>query len=208
LRKELKMSEKKTGVAALVGGRIGGRAHEPAAAKVSPGLANLREKIAEQAKKPDPGLDKLFAETEKKVAAAAADKAEVARKKAEKGRGNAPVAAPRKTKIQKTNEAIQKRVSAGKKAKAEAKAKAPKKISGLDAAVMILRGNQGKPMSPADIVEEAKAKGLWNPGGKTPAATLYSAIFREIKLQGKTARFQRVEGGEGRGLFELTASAK
>jgi hypothetical protein len=44
-------------------------------------------------------------------------------------------------------------------------------------------------------------KGYWkSPGGKTPQATLYSAILREIKAKGKEARFQKTE----RGTFILT----
>lgn len=40
--------------------------------------------------------------------------------------------------------------------------------------------------------------GYWtSPGGKTPAATLYSAILREIQRKGADARFKKVE----RGLF-------
>jgi hypothetical protein len=39
-------------------------------------------------------------------------------------------------------------------------------------------------------------KGYWtSPGGKTPHATLYSAILREIGTKGDEARFQKVERG-------------
>ncbi len=42
--------------------------------------------------------------------------------------------------------------------------------------------------------------GYWSsPGGKTPHATLYSAILREIRKKGKDARFKKTE----RGRFEL-----
>jgi len=38
---------------------------------------------------------------------------------------------------------------------------------------------------------------LWtSPGGKTPHATLYSAIIREIALKGKEARFTKTERGK------------
>ncbi len=41
-------------------------------------------------------------------------------------------------------------------------------------------------------------KGYWSsPGGKTPDATLYSAILREIDTKGDEARFVKV----GRGQF-------
>ena len=40
-------------------------------------------------------------------------------------------------------------------------------------------------------------KKLWTtPGGKTPHATLYSAILREIKTKGKDARFKKIERGK------------
>jgi hypothetical protein len=38
------------------------------------------------------------------------------------------------------------------------------------------------------------AKGYWtSPGGKTPAATLYSAILRELAHKGSDARFAKTE---------------
>jgi hypothetical protein len=41
------------------------------------------------------------------------------------------------------------------------------------------------------------AKALWtSPGGKTPHATLYSAIIREISAKGKESRFVKKERGK------------
>ena len=41
------------------------------------------------------------------------------------------------------------------------------------------------------------AKSLWtSPGGKTPHATLYSALIREIATKGKEARFVKTERGK------------
>ena len=38
------------------------------------------------------------------------------------------------------------------------------------------------------------AKGYWSsPNGQTPAATLYSAILREINVKGKESRFKKTE---------------
>ncbi len=54
-----------------------------------------------------------------------------------------------------------------------------------------------------DIVEQALAKKLWSTNGKTPAATLYAAIIREISTKGKQARFEKVE----RGRFRLRKQA-
>lgn len=44
------------------------------------------------------------------------------------------------------------------------------------------------------------AKALWSsPNGQTPAATLYSAILREINTKGKESRFKKAD----RGLFTM-----
>jgi hypothetical protein len=41
------------------------------------------------------------------------------------------------------------------------------------------------------------AKGYWtSPGGKTPDATLYAAILREITAKGKDARFYKADRGK------------
>lgn len=57
----------------------------------------------------------------------------------------------------------------------------------------------GEPMRTKAIVEAAIERGLWKPGkGKTPHATLYAAMTREIATKGDTARFRKAD----RGLFE------
>ncbi len=76
------------------------------------------------------------------------------------------------------------------------------KLSGLNAAAQIL-AKAKEPMGCKDIVEQAIAKELWSPGGKTPHATLYAAIIREIAKKGKGARFEKVE----RGRFKLVQLA-
>lgn len=79
-------------------------------------------------------------------------------------------------------------------------AKAKAKMSALDAAAKVLE-ERGEPMSTGDMIEEMAAKRYWkSPGGKTPAATLYSAILREINLKGKDARFKKTD----RGMFART----
>jgi hypothetical protein len=41
------------------------------------------------------------------------------------------------------------------------------------------------------------AKGYWtSPAGKTPGATLSSAILRELKMKGTDARFRKTEPGK------------
>ena len=50
---------------------------------------------------------------------------------------------------------------------------------------------------PPAMIEAIAAKGYWtSPGGKTPHATLYSAIIREISVKGNEARFTKTERGQ------------
>ena len=80
------------------------------------------------------------------------------------------------------------------------KSRAPRgngKLSGLDAAAQILAKSK-EPMGCKDMAEQAIAKELWSPGGKTPHATLYAAIIREIARKGKGARFAKVDRGRFR----------
>jgi hypothetical protein len=73
--------------------------------------------------------------------------------------------------------------------------KKPKAMSGLAAAAKVLE-ESGEPLSVKQIVELAEARGYWkSPGGKTPSATVYSAIIREIKIRGQDARFRKAERG-------------
>jgi hypothetical protein len=89
-------------------------------------------------------------------------------------------------------------------AQAKTKAKKPKepkakKTSALDAAVRVLE-EAGQPMTCPEMIEAMTAKKYWaSPKGLTPAATLYSAVLREIKAKGKESRFVKTE----RGKFEL-----
>ncbi len=86
---------------------------------------------------------------------------------------------------------------AGKPKRTRAK-KEPKekRMSGLDAAAKVLE-ESGQPMTCKEMVEAAEAKGYWkSPGGKTPHATLYSAIIREIKVKGAEARFTKADRGK------------
>jgi hypothetical protein len=76
------------------------------------------------------------------------------------------------------------------------KTEKPKRVSGLDAAAMVLEST-GTPMNAKEIVETAVAKNLWkSPGGKTPHATVYSAILREIAAKGNESRFRKSERGK------------
>ena len=86
----------------------------------------------------------------------------------------------------------------GKKA---AKGRTPKgpRHSLANAAILVLADAEG-PLNAKAIVEKAMADGLYAPGdGKTPEATLYSAMLRD-----KKARFAKAE----RGLWTLTDAGK
>jgi hypothetical protein len=70
------------------------------------------------------------------------------------------------------------------------------KLSCLDAAAKVL-GESKEPMNTKEMIEAMAAKGLWSsPNGQTPAATLYSAILREIKTKGNESRFKKTERGK------------
>jgi hypothetical protein len=87
------------------------------------------------------------------------------------------------------------KAKAAKPAKTSTQAKA-KKLGCLDAAARVL-GENGKAMNCQEMIEAMAAKGLWtSPGGKTPHATLYAAILREIQTKGKDARFTKTERGK------------
>jgi len=83
-----------------------------------------------------------------------------------------------------------------KKAKAAASSADGKKLSAIDAAAKVL-ATAKEPMNCKELIEALAAKKLWtSPGGKTPHATLYSAILREIATKGKDARFKKTERGK------------
>ena len=52
-------------------------------------------------------------------------------------------------------------------------------------------------MNCQEMIDAMAAKGYWTlPGGKTPAATLYSAVLRELATKGADARFAKTERGK------------
>jgi HB1, ASXL, restriction endonuclease HTH domain len=90
----------------------------------------------------------------------------------------------------------QTRKTAAKTTKPAASAGGAKKLSALDAAAKVLAGSK-EPLTTKQMIEAMAAKKLWtSPGGKTPHATLYSAIIREISTKGKDARFKKTERGK------------
>ncbi len=101
--------------------------------------------------------------------------------------------------------------ASSKKNTAKTAAKAPgakpkrepkeKKVSSLDAAAKVLAESK-EPMTTGEMIELMAKKGYWSsPNGQTPAATLYSALLREINVKGKESRFEKTE----RGKFSIKA---
>jgi hypothetical protein len=88
------------------------------------------------------------------------------------------------------------KAAAPKAATKTAAAPKAKKMSGLDAAANVLADAKA-PMNAKAMVETMLAKGMWKTGGKTPAATIYAAVLREIQAKGTKARFKKTD----RGLF-------
>jgi hypothetical protein len=71
-----------------------------------------------------------------------------------------------------------------------------KKLSALDAAAKVL-GETGQAMTCQEMITQMAAKGYWNsPKGRTPAATLYSAVLREVAAKVEEARFVKTERGK------------
>jgi hypothetical protein len=116
------------------------------------------------------------------------------KKKSTKGSADQPTAtAP--AEAAKADEA-----KTAKKGRAKKEPK-PKKASCLDAAARVL-AEAGQPMNCQEMIDAMAKKGYWtSPGGQTPAATLYSAILRELASKGADARFVKTE----RGKFGLKA---
>jgi hypothetical protein len=102
-------------------------------------------------------------------------------------------AAPAEAKVETAAAQPAKPSKRGKPA-AKAKPSEPKALSGLDAAAQILR-EAGEPMNAQDLIAQILERGLWKTEGKTPAATIYAAMIREIKAKGSASRFQKIDRG-------------
>jgi hypothetical protein len=76
------------------------------------------------------------------------------------------------------------------------KASAAPKLSALDAAAKVLT-ETGTALTCQELIQVMADKGYWtSPAGKTPAATLYTAILKELKTKGAAARFQKTAPGK------------
>jgi hypothetical protein len=140
-------------------------------------------------------------------------------KSAQRLRGLAPKRPAKRKKIMSLAEyeadATTTATKAKKTAKATTKAKAAKgrhtgergamsagtkRPSGLDAAAEIL-AKAKEPLGAQEIVQRMLDQGLWRTSGKTPHATVYAAMIREIAAKGTDSRFRKVD----RGRFELNS---
>ena len=88
------------------------------------------------------------------------------------------------------------------KSKAKTKGKQPEtksqdgQLSCLNAAAKVL-AEKVEPMTCKEMIDAMATKGYWTtPGGKTPHATLYASIAREIRDKGKESRFKKSERGK------------
>jgi hypothetical protein len=69
-----------------------------------------------------------------------------------------------------------------------------KRLSCVAAALKVL-SESAEPMNAQELITAMEAQGYWtSPGGKTPHATLYSAILRDL-AKGDASRFVKAERG-------------
>jgi hypothetical protein len=94
----------------------------------------------------------------------------------------------------------------GPSRKAKSKAAPPKKgksvrprtgkLSAIDAAAKVLAETQ-QSMTCQAMIDAMAERGYWtSPAGRTPQATLYAAIARQISTKGADSRFVKVERGK------------
>ncbi len=85
------------------------------------------------------------------------------------------------------------------KATKRAQAGGQPKLSALAATAKVL-AETGQAMTCKELIAAMAARGYWtSPAGKTPGATLYAALAREIKVKKDQSRFRK----SGRGTFAL-----
>ena len=116
----------------------------------------------------------------------------MAKRKTAKRTAKGARGAKKAAKARKAAKASRKRATAKRGAK---QGKGERKPSLLNEAVAILKTSR-RPMATKEMVEAILAKGDWTTKGKTPAATLYASILREIQKKGDEARFVKTERGK------------
>ncbi len=149
-------------------------------------------KVAAKADAPKP---------EAKAAAPKADKSPTSNTEA-KVAAVAKATAPDATRAKRGGDAAKGDAKPRSAAKPKGNAK-PKRVSAIDAAAQVLQ-QAAAPMNTKEMIAAMHEQGLWSsPAGKTPHATLYSAILREINAKGVASRFVKAE----RGKFALAKPA-
>lgn len=130
----------------------------------------------------------------------------------------------RQSRIELKSDSAAAGASSGEPAKAVKQAKAAKlaaktpaattrpRVSALDAAAQVLGGltsDEAKlGITAQDLIERMAKQKLWtSPGGKTPQATLYAAMVREITAKGSTARFRKLSRGHFAAAATVGSSA-
>lgn len=101
--------------------------------------------------------------------------------------------APAKTSAKPKAKPAPNAVTAATKKPAKPTPRKDKRPSGLDLAAKML-ADASEPLAAKTIAERVIAAG-WQTSGKTPHATLYAAMVREIQSKGTDARFVKVERG-------------
>jgi hypothetical protein len=90
--------------------------------------------------------------------------------------------------------AVLKKPRKAKSATTESGDAGEKRLSCVAAALKVL-GESSEPMNAQELITAMQAKGYWtSPGGKTPHATLYSAILRDL-AKGDDSKFVKTERG-------------
>ena len=99
------------------------------------------------------------------------------------------------TKKQPAKKTTTKKPQAAKANPKPAPAAPTKKLSQIPAALEVLK-TATEPMTCKQMVEAMSERKLWSsPGGKTPEATLYASLLRELAKKGDAARFVKAAPG-------------
>jgi hypothetical protein len=164
------------------------------AAKVSNKMVRVRIDRANR----KGGWDATNLATNKKIRIKSAQRLRPPAKAGKQARAKEAPSKPAKAAAPKGDATPAKAVASKAAATKEAK---PKRLGALDAAAQVL-ARAGQPMRSQEMIAAMAEQGLWkSPAGKTPHATLYAAMLREIANKGADARFKKVE----RGLFAFNA---
>jgi hypothetical protein len=89
----------------------------------------------------------------------------------------------------------EKKIAKPKAAKQPKAPKPDKPLSCLGAAAEVLKTAK-EPMACKAMIDAMFSAKLWTSDAPTPAATLYSAILREIQKKGSASRFKKTERGQ------------